>query len=155
MTPTDWLLSNDTGTSSQTICLVMTHSTSNSRLGDPPSDNDDFGRCYRLLKHFPLWRMRLHEVVAEYPEWGPLVDAWGELEKLWESYCDPAGHVGAKEYAAGKETASKLYKRMKELQRLGRLADGWKETGPGSWEKGARSVIHLDADSFAKVAPRR
>lgn len=132
----------DTGTSSKTILAVMTDSTSG-RVGDIPHDNDDFGRCYRLLRVFPQWRSRLPEVARCFPMWGPMVAAWDELSGLWEAYCDPAGRVGPKEYAAGKDAAAKLYARMKELANEGRIADGWERTGPGSWRKGERSRISL------------
>lgn len=143
MTPTDWLLSGDTGTSSKTICAVMTDSIRARGIGSPPSDNDDFGRCYRLLKAFPAWRLQLHKVANAFPEWGPLVDAWSELEALWESYCNIDGCVGAKEYAANTDVAKALYKRLHEISDLGRLADGWKKDGPGSWSKDKRSIINL------------
>lgn len=136
MTPMEWLMSDDCGTSSETICMVMTSSNPlHHRLGRPPSDNDDFGRCYRLLKLFPEWRSRLPEVAQRFPAWGPLVKAWTELETLWEAYCDPLGRVGAIEYSKNKGAAKKLYDRMKVLIDEGRLADGWKQTGAGSWVK--------------------
>ena len=57
MTPTDWLLSRDTGISSETILAVMT----GSEIERPgvPHDTADFGRCHRLLGHFPEWRSRM------------------------------------------------------------------------------------------------
>lgn len=88
---------------------------------DIPYDPGDFGRCYRLLQHFPEWHTRLPEVAAKYPVWGPMVKAWDELTALYEE-----------EKQSGK--APKLYKRMKELIEAGRLAAGWKKTGPCSWE---------------------
>lgn len=149
MTPTEWLLSGDIGTSSKTICAVMTESLVGSRhIGNPPGDNDDFGRCYRLLKHFPAWRLQLYKVANYFPEWGPMVDAWSELETLWESYCNAEGHVTPKEYRANKDVAKKMFTRMRELQDLGRLADGWKKDGPGSWSKDKRSIINLGSMSI-------
>jgi hypothetical protein len=158
MTPIDWLLSDDTGTSSETICMVMTGSRGNHYLGSPPSDNDDFGRCYRLLRLFPQWRSRLPEVAQRFPAWGPMVGAWGELETLWEAYCDPAGRVGAKEYAANKSAAKKLYERMKVLYDEGRIADGWKQTGPGSWAKGeawSMTITPEDAKRMSAALKRK
>jgi hypothetical protein len=85
MTPIEWLLSGDIGVSSKTILSVMTGSKMISTFGpDIPYDNGDFGRCYRLLQAFPEWRARLPEVAAQYPEWGPMVDAWDELTRLYE-----------------------------------------------------------------------
>lgn len=153
MTPIEWLMSDDCGTSSETICMVMTSSRPlNHHLGSPPSDNADFGRCYRLLKHFPQWRSRLPEVAQRFPAWGPMVRAWGELEALWEAYCDPLGHVGDKEYAANKRAASKLYKRMKVLYDEGRIADGWKKTSPGSWEKGKAWSMTITPEDAKRMA---
>lgn len=142
MTPTEWLMSDDTGTSSKTILSVMTN-TSGHYLGSPPADNDDFGRCYRLLLVFPQWRSRLQEVADRFPAWGPMVKAWEELETLWETYCDPRGRVGSKEYAANKPAATKLYNRIKVLEDEGLIADGWKRTGPGSWERGNSRRISI------------
>ena len=57
MTPIEWLMSGDTGISSETICAVMTGSKKGGVFGaDIPHDVADFGRCYRLLKNFPEWR---------------------------------------------------------------------------------------------------
>ena len=151
MRPAEWLLSGDTGTSSKTICAVMTGSDGD-RLGDPPYDNDDFGRCYRLLQLFPAWRRRLPEVAARYPMWGPMVASWGQLTALWESYCDALGHVGPKEYAANKDTAKTLYNRMKVLIDEGRIAAGWQRTGPGSWSKGEAFSISIGPDDAARFA---
>ena len=128
MTPTEWLLGNDTGTSSKTICAVMTGSKC--RDPDVPYDPGDFGRCYRLLALFPEWRVRMHEVADEYPIWGPMVDAWDELTALYDEEKD-------------QRAAPKLYKRMQSLIDEGRIAAGWKKTGPGSWESPKETVIDL------------
>jgi len=81
-TPEEWLAGDDTGISSLTIYSVMT-GVRVSRTGIP-HDSDDFGRCHRLLSLFPEWRGRLGEVAARFPEWRGLVEAWGELEGLYE-----------------------------------------------------------------------
>lgn len=60
-----WLLGDDTGTSSKTICAHM--------LGvpiawkSPPADASDRGRCIRLLKLIPEWIARLDELEAQEP----------------------------------------------------------------------------------------
>lgn len=146
MTPTDWLLGNDTGTSSKTILAVMTNSQS--RSADIPYDNDDFGRCYRLLRLFPQWRSRLPEVAQRHPAWGPMVTAWDELCVLWEAYCDPAGYVGHKEYEANKDAAKRLYARMKVLVDESRRADGWKEVSKGSWVKDKETIMSFGRGSI-------
>jgi hypothetical protein len=51
--PREWLQGRDTGTSSVTICSVITGLPSHHGHYDVPHDPDDFGRCYRLLKLLP------------------------------------------------------------------------------------------------------
>lgn len=130
MTPMDWLLSGDTGTSSETICAVMT----GSKIGhaSPPSDGGDFGRCYRLLQHFPEWRARLHEVAERYPEWTGLVREWDALTALYED-----------EIKTPIRANHPLYDRMQVLIEEGRIAAGWTKTGPGSWRSPKQNVCRI------------
>jgi len=128
MTHIEWLLSGDTGVSSKTIFAVMTGS--DMKGADVPHDPDDFGRCYRLLSHFPEWKTRLSEVAAKFPIWGPMVAAWEELAALYEK--ETKNHCGV---------APKLYDRMKTLIDEGRLAAGWTRTGPYSWRGPNVSVV--------------
>lgn len=81
--PEDWLHGHDTGTSSLTIYTVMTGQRV--ERTSYPLDPDDFGRCYRLLKLFPEWRLRLAEVAARFKEWRPLVREWTRLTALYEN----------------------------------------------------------------------
>jgi hypothetical protein len=120
MTPTEWLLSDDTCMSSKTICAVMT----GTKYADPdvPYDAGDFGRCYRLLELFPEWRARLPEVAAKHPKWGPLVSAWDELTALYRRTRGQGGRT--------------FYDRISALVDEGRRDDGWVELGPGCWQKG-------------------
>lgn len=141
MTPTDWLLSGDTGISSETICAVMVGATA--RRVDIPYDTDDFGRCYRLLTLFPEWRARLPEVAKRFPKWGPMVMAWDELTSLYERLCDPDGRYT---WASNKEAAKTINERMRALADDCRIADGWKRTGPGSWEKGEHSRVKVGSN---------
>lgn len=113
----EWITGNDTGRSSQTIWCVMMGVRPN--YPDIPYDADDFGRCDRLLKKFPEWRGRMKEVAAAHPKWGPIVEVWDKLEKLYE----------AKEYR-------KLYEVIQSVRDECMVADGWTKTGPGSWRKG-------------------
>ncbi len=80
-----WLRGYDTGASSVTIYWVMIGRIINEEPPSTPSDADDFGRCYRLLKLFPEWRARLGEVGARYSAWAPLVIIWDELTSLYEN----------------------------------------------------------------------
>jgi hypothetical protein len=120
MTPIEWLLSGDTGISSECICAVMTGSKF--RDDSPPSDPSDFGRCYRLLQKFPEWKARMGEVAAKCPEWSALVREWDSLTDLFEA-----------ESKNKSGNAPRLYARMKVLLDEGRIAAGWTKTGPGSW----------------------
>lgn len=96
-----WIHNGDTGTSSETIWSVMT-GRDVTRYG-VPLDPSDFGRCYRLLKIMPSWRARLPEVVARFPRWAKLIEAWDELTALYEEEL-PSG------------MAPRLYARMRELE---------------------------------------
>lgn len=82
----DWLLGDDTGTSSKWMAHVL--------LGGPkceddwPWDDDDFGRCSRLLSRFPAARTRLSEMTTRGSRssrkvWRGLVAQWDELERLY------------------------------------------------------------------------
>ena len=123
MTPIKWLLGNDTGISSKTILSVMTGTEITGYFGpDIPHDPDDFGRCHRLLRHFPEWLPRLYEVAERYPIWGPMVEAWDDMTILYEE-----------EFPHGK--APKLCAMMRDLVDAGRIAAGWKQTSPHSWTK--------------------
>lgn len=117
MTPTDWLLSHDTGISSKLICAVMTGSTQRKGFDAwTPSDPDDFGRCYRLLKHFPSWVDRLDEVGRHYPRWKPLIDAWPELTAMYEQICEPDGSYTKASCEKNEAVAKAMYARMCQLE---------------------------------------
>ena len=130
MTPMDWMLSGDTGTSSKCICAVMTGSKCQD--GRPPSDPSDFGRCFRLLQHFPEWRPRMGEVAAKFPEWIALVRQWSELTDLYKLESQNKNGM-----------APQLYDRMKVLIDEGRIAAGWTKIGPGSWRGPKRTEMQF------------
>lgn len=103
LTKDEWWRCKDTGTSSKTIWLMMTgrfHQHQSEPTG-APHDPDDFGRCYRLLKRFPEWRVQIVDM-GFVPGWEKLAENWGELEALYEE-----------ELPSGK--CAKLYARMREL----------------------------------------
>src|SRR4051812_16275735 len=58
-----WLLSDDTGTSSKTLCAHML-GIDTLRYQSPPSDRADRGRCIRLLQLIPEWQARLDELAT-------------------------------------------------------------------------------------------
>lgn len=79
-----WLRGPDTGASSETLCRALAHGPDvvHQRI-DVPRDASDFGRCCRLLKAIPGWRDRIGEM-RHLADWAPLVDAWDDLERLYE-----------------------------------------------------------------------
>lgn len=118
MTPVEWLLSNDTGISSKLICSVMTGCSKRTGFDAcTPSDPDDFGRCYRLLKRFPSWEADLWKVSLHYPKWRRLIDAWPELTTMYMQISDPDGLYT---WDANKDMAQAMYNRMNELNSRGR-----------------------------------
>lgn len=128
-----WIVSDDTGISSNTIWAVMMGAVKNDapwHQFDLPYDSDDFGRCYRLLNLIPEWRARLGEVSARFPIWGPMVAAWDELTALYE--------------ADRKHEASD---RIHLLVEEGRIAAGWVKTGPGSWRSPTHSAFSFGVSS--------
>lgn len=127
MTPHEWIIGNDTGISSKTIWAVMMGAVSAGGWFGVPQDPDDFGRCYRLLKLFPEWKDRLHEVTEYFPAWTGLVREWDRLTELYE-----------KEVPSGR--CPELYAAMNPLIDEGMVADGWKQTGPGSWTKSSNKT---------------
>lgn len=84
----EWLCSNDTGTSSKAIALVMSGMSPKIILKENwspyPHDSDDFGRCYRLLEIFPEWRKRIKEMGCLGKIWKMIASAWDELEPLYK-----------------------------------------------------------------------
>jgi hypothetical protein len=74
-------------------------------LGDTPSDPEDFGRCYRLLKLIPDGAARMGEVAVAHPNWAGMVAVWSELTALYE--LEVPNHRGE---------APKLYARMKQVR---------------------------------------
>lgn len=109
--PMEWIVARDTGISSRTIWAVMVDvRTSVVPRTDIPHDPPDFGRCYRLLEHFPHWRKKLGLVAQELPRWGPFVDNWDDLEEMYEACLNPHGH-----YRGGTDASRAMYERMQEL----------------------------------------
>jgi hypothetical protein len=116
-----WFLFGQVGISSASICYALSgikletyfptgeNNEYGIRTSDmhffPPSDPSDFHRCMLLLELIPEWRARLPEVAVKFPRWKPIVDAWDELEYLYEQ---------ERHNEDGK--APKLYARMKELR---------------------------------------
>jgi hypothetical protein len=103
----DWSDGPDSGISSKTLVQVITGASLGVRQPSMPLDPGDFGRCYRVLQRFPELRSQLGKVAEAYPEWRLLVQAWDELERVYEE-----------ELLTG-EYAPRLYARMGELRAQG------------------------------------
>ena len=119
-----WFMMGEVGISSKTIVYALSGIKRESYVMrgevilhydraafDVPWDPSDFRRCHLLLELFPEWRPRLREVAEKFPAWRPFVNAWGELEALYEE-----------ESRREDGNAPKLYARMKELIREARQA---------------------------------
>lgn len=128
-----WIVGNDTGRSSKTLWAFMmgavTTRTECSGEYDTPSDPADFGRCHRLLELMPEWRARMKDMPAVLPKWGPPVREWERLTAIY-----------LREIQFGHYCPS-LYEEMKKLDREAMLADGWKQTGRGSWARGKAASV--------------
>lgn len=77
---TDWLLGHDTGLSYMALCGHMMGKKRGHWATQYPHDNDDLGRCLRLLALVPEWRQRVPEMAAHGPYWTTLVSRWDEIE---------------------------------------------------------------------------
>jgi hypothetical protein len=130
-----WIVGPHVGVSSKTIWSVMQGVKPDS--ASVPHDPDDFSRCHRLLTLIPEWRMSLELVAREYPEWTALVREWGRLTEMFERVIGEDGKGW--NMAAGRT----MYDAMKLLIDEGRIAAGWKQTGPGSWRKGKAQTVEL------------
>lgn len=114
--PWDWLAGDDTGMSSATIWRVMTGHWSgqyDKSFGRLPADGADFGRCHRLLGHFPEWRPRLPEVADRFPAWARLVEHWDEVDALYLAAVKAHAKRTSPRGVTAEERA--LHDRIKEL----------------------------------------
>ena len=97
-----WITGDDTGISSKAIFAIMQGVEPDRKWGSNyPSDPADFGRCYRLLKLIPEWKLDVSKF--DCPVWKEYIRVWGQFEKLWEEE-SPGGRC------------PKLYKLMQDIQ---------------------------------------
>lgn len=75
-----WIFSEDTGSSSKSICAHMLDRTFD---GWAPSDTGDLGRCLRLLALIPEWAPRIKEMAAYGPAWAGIVEDWDRITHLY------------------------------------------------------------------------
>lgn len=109
-----WKNRGEHGISSCTIFYAFTGAVLSPIVGrslrqaaDVPHDPDDFRRCRLLLDLFPEWRADLAPLVHTFPWYGPLVEHWDEMDRLWDEE-SPSGRC------------QKLYDLMKELEEQSR-----------------------------------
>lgn len=80
-----WMLSGDTGISSEAIVSQMTGFKTYRCGSDYPRDRGDFGRCHRLLEAVPEFMPRIEEMAQRSPQWAVLVEHWHELTQHYLS----------------------------------------------------------------------
>jgi len=169
ISPNEWILGRDTGTSSKTIWAVMMNAvnkdgtcTENSSVFDVPHDVDDYGRCYRLLSLFPEWRERLQEVGKVFPIWIPYVREWNRLEKLYNKYLIVLdGYHSPKksaEYKLFSAVWNEFYDSIQGLEHEGRLLGGWvcHNSGHGAYHKQPnRNLSLLEQQAYCKECKKK
>ena len=86
----NWLLSGDTGLSSKAMlaaALAAQGDVTKADLLSPrpehPYDEDDFGRCYRLIEAIPEVADHMDAIAKMSPTWRRMVAAWPELSATW------------------------------------------------------------------------
>lgn len=92
-----WLLTGETGISSETIAYALSGIKtidmeqaqdkpyrSTSFCWSVPRNPSDFRSCMFLLEYIPEWRERLPEVAERFPAWEPFVKRWDEFERLYK-----------------------------------------------------------------------
>lgn len=111
----NWIVSNDTGSSSKAIWAhMMCASDSGGDRSRYPSDPSDLGRCLRLLDLIPEWAPRITEMAQYSPGWAGLVARWDEIAAKM------AAEVGI--YWANGGGSPHTYKAMKLA-----IADGYRK----------------------------
>lgn len=76
---TRWLLSDDVGLSSESICRHMM--LGKQKNADYPKDPSDIGRCFRLLAAIPEWESRIGEMATYGAAWISLSERWQEIKQ--------------------------------------------------------------------------
>ncbi len=79
-----WLIYGERGISSLTMFKHLDGRDFTRGNEWPPSDPDDFKRCYKLLEAVPQWKDQLHKMKPVSPGWEKLVDNWDKLTEMYE-----------------------------------------------------------------------
>ena len=80
-----WMVGDDTGTSSKTMFAALMGVDRYIYCHDVPYDIDDFGRCYRFAKYAELTSEDLQKVKEVFPYYTPIIDNWDKLCDLYNS----------------------------------------------------------------------
>ena len=127
----DWLKSGDTGLSSKTIYAIMEGKWGCLSRGSDdfttPYDADDFGRCYRLVKRYPLYADRLQEIVPHCAAWKPIADNWTSLCSLFEEEgkLDEKGFPTVKKMPQFNKSMEALRKEFEMIQAKDKFVFFW------------------------------
>ncbi|WP_124485602.1 MULTISPECIES: hypothetical protein [unclassified Burkholderia] len=98
----NWLVSHDTGLSSETMAAIALGTTKRRGL-HAPHDPGDFGRCYRLVKAVP-------EVRNAFPRIAKMVKPFAGIVREWDALCE----IYERDLPTGR--SDELYRRIKELR---------------------------------------
>jgi hypothetical protein len=81
-----WLLSDDTGLSSKTLCSCLYLAPTKKDKINYPRDTSDFGRCKRFLETLtPEDKEKALQNVSKVSrEWKALTENWNRLEMIYE-----------------------------------------------------------------------
>jgi hypothetical protein len=115
----EWLLSDDTGSSSKYMaCILLGKGHAEHAY---PHDSDDFGRCYRFLQAVPEAKKFLNKLSTKGEIWRIYIENWPELEYLYDQ-----------EQPSGKYP--KLSAKIRELLEQARMKKRGTEKHDGDWE---------------------
>ncbi|PZR93527.1 MAG: hypothetical protein DI537_10440 [Stutzerimonas stutzeri] len=101
-----WIVGEHVGSSSMAIFAHMTGVKPRQGFSNP-WDPSDFGRCLRLLRAVPEWRVRLPEMARRSKAWKALCARWSEIERCMEE------EVGLNWEKS--QSAPRTYELMKEI----------------------------------------
>ena len=93
-----WLEHGERGMSSETIFATITRRPILRHGPSIPYDQDDFKRCYLLLKAIPEWKEKLFMLKKLSPAWVKLVDNWDKLTEMLEFMMQNGGSDNGKMY---------------------------------------------------------
>lgn len=80
-----WMLSGDSGVSSETMLSIALGITKKDSCGfDVPYDAGDFGRCYRLVEQVPEIRDKFEAIGRRFVAFKPILACWDELAAIYE-----------------------------------------------------------------------